>query len=43
MSQKVKITKVKHVGASPRKIFTSVNMLPSEAKPMYIGDTNCRS
>ena len=23
--------------ASPRKIFTSVNMLPSEAKPIYCG------
>ena len=28
--------------AYPRKIFTSVSMLPSEAKPMYRGDTNGR-
>ncbi len=52
MSQKVKITGVKHVDvrleransnealicASPRKIFTSVNMLPSEAKPILQGE-----
>ena len=42
MSQKVKITKVKHVGAPPRKIFTSVNMLSSEAKPTHRVDTNGR-
>ena len=30
------------IGASPRKIFTSVNMLPSEAKPMHRVDTNGR-
>ena len=29
--------------ASPRKIFTSVNMLSGEAKLAYRGDTNCRS
>ena len=29
--------------ASPRKIFTSVNMLSGEAKLVYRGDTNCRS